>query len=93
MKPARLQFIDYDARPQPKTNRFCCKCQKDLKPGQPHRYAHVDDQMCAVHPDDILERGADASDYGWLLLGMDCAKKVGLEWCVEVIPTAHSPET
>ncbi|NTF18081.1 hypothetical protein G6L37_06660 [Agrobacterium rubi] len=76
----RLNFIDYDARPQPKTDRFCCKCQRDLKVGQTHRYVYVVDGMCAVHPEDIAAREKQADDYGWLLVGLDCAKKIGLEW-------------
>lgn len=80
---ARTKFIDFDARPRPKTDRWCCKCQKDLKVGQAHRSVYVDDQMCAVHPEDLMARGRQNHDYGWLLLGSDCAKKVGFEWTVE----------
>ncbi len=31
----RAIFLDFDARPEPKTNRFCAKCQRDIKPGSP----------------------------------------------------------
>lgn len=78
----RTKFIDYDARPNPKTRRFCCKCQKDLREGMVVRHVYVDDQMQAIHPDDIASRSSTESDYGWLLLGMDCAKSLGLEWSV-----------
>lgn len=80
MIPARYKFVDYDARRQPKTDRWCSKCQKDLKPGQPFRNVYLDDQMCAIHPEDLTDRGVIESDYGWKLLGMDCAKMLGLEW-------------
>lgn len=80
MLPARSKFVDYDARPQPKTDRWCCRCQKDLEIGQPHRHVYLDGQMCAIHPEDLQDRGADSEDYGWHLLGLDCAKTLGLEW-------------
>jgi hypothetical protein len=83
MTPPRTKFVDFDARPQPKTKRWCCKCQKDLAVGKPHRNVYLDDQMCAVHPEDLHERGTKTTDYGWNLLGMDCAKALGLEWSME----------
>jgi len=88
MVPARYQFVDYDARRDPKTDRWCCKCQKDLMPGQPHRHVYLAAEMCAVHPEDIAERGPQPDDYGWHLLGMDCAKKLGLEWSTDIEPKA-----
>lgn len=82
---ARLKFVDYDARRDPKTKRWCCRCQKDLKDTQPHRNVYLDGQMCAVHPDDLRHRGIQPDDFGWNLLGMDCAKKLGLEWSTEQV--------
>jgi hypothetical protein len=49
--------------------------------------------MCAVHPEDLDERGKHAGDYGWLLLGMDCAKKVGLEFSLDEIPAADGAKS
>ena len=83
MTDARTKFVDYDARREPKTDRWCCRCQKALKAEQPCRFVYLNDQMEAVHPEDLPARGAVASDYGWNLLGLDCAKKVGLQWSCE----------
>jgi hypothetical protein len=85
---ARTKFIDYDARRDPKTSVWCCMCQRDLNPAKPMRHVYVCDQMCAIHPEDLAARPADPSDYGWLLIGVDCAKKLGLEWSLPERPTA-----
>lgn len=84
MTEPRSKFVDYDARPQPKTDRWCCKCQKDLREGQKHRYIYLDDQMCAIHPEDLPARGALSSDFGWNLIGSDCARKVGMEFSADL---------
>ncbi len=48
----RLKFIDFDARRDPKTERWCIMCQRDLKRGSGYRYVNVVEFMQAVHPDD-----------------------------------------
>lgn len=76
----RTKFIDFDARPNPKTSRWCVMCQRDLKPGQPHRVVSFDhNTMLAVHPEDVSLATVEISSG---LLGADCAKKLGLEWSV-----------
>lgn len=48
----RTAFIDYDARREPKTDCYCCACQRDLKPGQRYRWVHlVSGAPFALHPD------------------------------------------
>ena len=69
----RQVFLDYDARPRPKTDRSCVRCQRDIKPGQPARIVRVLDAM-VLHPDDA---GAVGEDF---LIGLNCAKKLGLEF-------------
>lgn len=82
----RTKFIDFDARRDPKTNRYCVCCQKDLKEGQPHRVVFVGEAMHAIHPDDIeqylaLPIGQRSSiQIGAELMGMACAKKLGIEF-------------
>lgn len=73
---ARFRFLDPDFRREPKTDFFCCRCQKDLPRTHDlfvyleHDYAHI------LHPD-------DAPSYqhaGKHPIGPECAKKVGAEW-------------
>jgi hypothetical protein len=78
MAEPRTEFIDYDARPQPKTNHFCCKCQKDFKQGQAHRRVFCIEFPFAVHPDDVHMVPEGKGD--WYEIGLDCARALGLEW-------------
>jgi hypothetical protein len=75
----RKEFIDYDARRKPRSVRFCVKCQKDLDP-KPVRRVYVTADMVAVHPDDFRQYVPTAGDFGWLLIGNDCARILGTEW-------------
>ena len=83
-KSYRTTFIDYDARREPKTDRFCVRCQKDIRPDSPARVVHlVDGSTNALRPEDeakYKQEGNQAGDQGAWLLGMDCAKQIGLEW-------------
>lgn len=97
----RMKFIEYDARPEPKTSRYCVMCQRDLKPGKPHRFVYVAATYQAVHPDDLEKRSPLQSDDGWQRIGLDCAEKLGLEWTIdeplvewdaEQAPANHQPE-
>lgn len=86
----RSKWMDPDFRRDAKTSRWCEICQRDLKPGQPHRRVLFDlSRYEAVHGEDwnqardeIMARSTVAS--GSLaregLIGMDCAKRLGLEW-------------
>ncbi len=69
----RKKFLDFDARPEPKTDRWCVKCQRDVKPGRPVRIVRVLNAQI-LHPDDAGEVGED------FLVGLNCAGKIGLEW-------------
>lgn len=78
----RREFVDFNARRDPKTDRYCCRCQKDLKPGQSARRVYLDGNMNSIHPEDLPARGPEPGDIGWALMGLDCANKHGMEWSV-----------
>jgi hypothetical protein len=80
----RTTDLDPDCRPEPKTSRFCIRCQKDIRPDRPARRVWLDDRRWAtvVHPED--RHLVPPENLGEWLLGMDCAKKIGMEWSVEV---------
>lgn len=93
----RTTFIDGDYRREPKTEVFCARCQKDLKPGQKRRGVHiVDGGAMVLHPDDeaiynALPAEAKRGDCGCWLVGMDCARQIGMEWTFAV--EANEPMT
>jgi hypothetical protein len=76
----RKKFIDYDARRKPRTRRYCGRCQKDIDPGKPTRRVYVTGDMEAVHPEDLGSYVRSDSDFGWLLIGNECARILGIEW-------------
>ena len=76
----KLEFLDYDARREPKTSIYCCKCQQDLNPDKPYRWVYLTGDMETVHPQNILSRAPKESDFGWLRIGLDCARIHGIEW-------------
>lgn len=72
---------DYDARREPRTNHFCIRCQKDIKPYAPVRWVHlISGGMTMLHPDSEASYASDGGDLGCHPVGMDCARKLGLEW-------------
>lgn len=81
MAKLRTRFLDYDSRPRPKTQHYCCKCQRDLAPGAAHRMVHlIDGGLMVLHPADESLYLADAGDVGLHPIGMDCARQLGMEW-------------
>lgn len=56
---ARLREIDYDARRDPVTGRYCVHCQRDLSPHSYVRFGRVimagNGPILTVHPDDVHE--------------------------------------
>lgn len=78
---------DPDFRREPKTQVFCWRCQKDLKPGQKRREIHlINGGNMILHPASESEYAPDGGDCGFLPVGMDCAKVIGLEWTTEHQP-------
>lgn len=86
----RTAHLDADNRREPKTDHFCVRCHKDLKPGQPFRWVRPTDWSFAqvMHADDAGEEVIAATERGeypgCFPVGMDCARKIGLEF-------SHSP--
>jgi len=86
----RRKYFDPDYRREPKTDKWCHICQRDITDGQPHREIRYElDTMDAIHPDDweraAIEIPAERSIYGAEaiisgLIGMDCARRLGMEW-------------
>lgn len=77
----RQHYLDCnpDFRRKPQTDFFCWRCQKDLDRTQPHALVVFSlDGEFILHPGDI--EAIDAC-LNVLPVGMDCAKKIGLEWC------------
>lgn len=76
-----MKELDYDARPRSKTDRSCVKCQRDIKPNSPVRGVHVvEGGNMILHPNDESLYASDSGDMGHFIVGMDCAKQIGIEW-------------
>jgi len=61
------------------------KGQKDLDPSKSVRRVYVTRDMEAVHPDDLGRYLPSDCDFGWLLIGNDCARILGMEWTLPEI--------
>jgi hypothetical protein len=82
MNEPRTKCIDPDYRKDPKTDHFCCRCQKDIRGA--HRFVHlVNGGPFALHPEDESKYIADSGDLGSFPIGPDCARKIGVEWTTE----------
>lgn len=78
-----IMDCDPDYRRDPKTPHFCHRCQKDLKPGQPTRWVHViAGGVRYLHPEDEAAYVDDGGNMNFFPVGLDCAKRIGLEWSV-----------
>lgn len=92
----RTTDLDGDFRRDPKSDHFCARCQKDLKAGQRYRVVHlVWGGHNVLHPGDEARYQATAAvngqhpgELGCFPVGMDCARKIGLEWTHEGYPSA-----
>lgn len=95
----RTAFIDYDARRNPGTDRWCIACQRDIASGAKAakvRLLLIDGgRPEAVHREDValLDLGVllapeNAEDGGWVVMGMDCAATLGTEWWSAETPIA-----
>lgn len=71
----RTTFLDFDARRDPKTERFCSHCQRDLSPTTRARVIRmVPGEPFIVHPADAVAGDA----FG--LLGPKCQRYYGSSW-------------
>lgn len=78
----RTQDIHHlmNAHREPKTDQWCCCCQKDIK-GEPKFFVHlVDGGLTVLHPKDEKNYQPDGGDLGFHPVGPDCGKKIGTEW-------------
>lgn len=83
MKMRTKEFDGLYNNPQPKTDRFCARCQKDIRPATPARAIHlIAGGSTILHPEDESLYTPDGGDLGAHLLGMDCARRIGMEWSV-----------
>lgn len=85
----RTTPIDPDFRRDPKTVRYCGRCQRDLVDGQPYRLVMYElDRYEAIHSDDweaaeqdIVSRRLQRGKAVLIEpVGMDCARRIGLEF-------------
>lgn len=88
----RTKYFDPDYRRDPKTNTYCHRCQRDIKLDQPHRFmAYELDTPNAIHSEDWEIAKTDIENRRMKHLdafivgpiGMDCAKKIGIEYTRE----------
>lgn len=77
----RTTQLDSDFRRDPQTADFCVRCQKDFQPNQEHRWVFIQgrDFATVVHPEDV-DAAVIAAGQGWHRIGIDCARKVGMEF-------------
>lgn len=64
-------YLDPDYRKEPKSNNYCCRCQKPLEVGAGH-IIWIDDWQVYTPQEDKPEIAYTA------LIGPSCAKKIGL---------------
>lgn len=80
----RTTELNPDTRRSPKTDRHCARCQKDIKPNSTTRGIHiVDGGGSILHPADERLYVSNGGDLGHFIVGMDCAKQIGMEWTYE----------
>ncbi|MFA7256030.1 MAG: hypothetical protein WC047_00445 [Kiritimatiellales bacterium] len=70
----RKAWMDFDTRRQPKTDRWCVCCQRDINPGSQARTVRILDFPWVLHPEDAGVCGEV------FLVGLDCARKIGIEF-------------
>lgn len=77
----KTAYLDPDNRRDPKTDHYCYRCHKDIKPGAKTRQIHIiNGGLEILHPADESKYTSDAGDMYWFEVGMECAKKIGIEY-------------
>lgn len=82
--------IPYQPLPRPRHGRSpadneepCCICHRRLTSVASARWVHlIDGGACILHPEDASLYIADTDDLSLYPIGLDCAKKLGLEWSI-----------
>lgn len=86
MDAFKTKYLDPDYRKTPKTDFFCCACQRDLNPSRPCRQVYlVGNGLDVLHPSEwaTYDPATDSTGHdlrGKYPIGNDCARKLGLEW-------------
>lgn len=87
----RTAYLDPDFRHEPKTARFCYRCQKDIRPEAPARWVFLrNDGANVLHPEDVAAYRAP-NDIGWVLIGPECARFLGEDWITVVCWNCKKP--
>ncbi len=81
----RTTYIDQDNRRAVSDDKIrCIRCYKEIKNTSASRSVHlVDGGPFALHPDDeaiYAMTGNKAGDMGYFDIGLDCAKRIGIEF-------------
>jgi hypothetical protein len=80
----RTKNVDPDFRRDPKTERYCVVCQRDIAPERPaHEVMWLWDESAVVHPDDwhLIPAEDIGGSVHMGLVGPRCRRKLGAEWC------------
>ncbi len=80
MTSPRLKEFDGDYRRQPKTDRYCTYCQRDIKPNSLTRTVQIVNEHFILHPEDTSTYNGTIQRF---IVGADCAQKIGLEWTLK----------
>lgn len=76
-----------DYRREPRTDFYCAHCQRDIKPGSDFRHVYIIEGGTKIlHPSLIEAYDKSKNDRmcGYWPVGMDCAKKIGKEWVIDL---------
>lgn len=68
----------------PKTDFFCCNCQKDIKKDSKFYWAHIIGGGTEIlHPEDEAKYDDDdGGNMDFFPIGPECAGRFGLEWFI-----------
>lgn len=76
----RTTSLDPDYRIDPKSDFYCCRCQKTLH-GKKHRWAYLKDSFNVIHPDDTSPDKIEPEP-----IGLNCARIIGIDFTIPEKP-------
>ena len=85
MRVIRTKALAGNYRREPQTADACARCRREINPGEARRWVRLTTSGAVIHPADVaLLTPADwgITDLGEFPVGEDCAKKLGLDWCL-----------
>lgn len=93
------KYLDPDFRRTPKTQRWCCVCQRDLKSLKNARKClTINGGTDAVWPEPRITHGmlplpeserTALAEAKWMFIGADCAAKIGEGWTLPIDEEDH----